>query len=173
MGVFIICWLPFFIYNIITSLFKSTSHEFIYSFLTWLGYINSGCNPIIYAFNSKDFRRAFTKILCLSKLSGFQSEINKNNKKKNNELFLNEYCTILKNLAPSSLKYETTDYLDCENCKAYENIYLRCFEAKKSDNEKLTFWKKNKDHTIYIYFAVNCSLFIHINQIFLVKIKIN
>jgi hypothetical protein len=67
MGVFIICWLPFFIYNVITGIFKaslSKSHEFIYSMVTWLGYINSGCNPIIYAFSSRDFRRAFARLLC-------------------------------------------------------------------------------------------------------------
>lgn len=66
MGVFIICWLPFFIYNVITGIFKaslSSSHEFIYSVFTWFGYLNSGCNPIIYAFSSRDFRRAFYKIL--------------------------------------------------------------------------------------------------------------
>lgn len=60
-------WLPFFIYNVITGIFKanlSKSHEFIYSIFTWFGYMNSGCNPIIYAFSSRDFRRAFTKILC-------------------------------------------------------------------------------------------------------------
>nr|QVK45764.1 G protein-coupled receptor [Proales similis] len=69
MGVFIICWLPFFIYNVITGVFKaslSESHDFIYTLVTWFGYINSGCNPIIYTFSSRDFRRAFAKIICSS-----------------------------------------------------------------------------------------------------------
>jgi hypothetical protein len=66
MGVFIICWLPFFIYNVATGIFKAKlpkSHEILYTIFTWLGYINSGCNPIIYAFSSRDFRKAFYKIL--------------------------------------------------------------------------------------------------------------
>jgi hypothetical protein len=69
MGVFIVCWLPFFVYNVITGIFKAKlpkSHGLIYAVFTWLGYINSGCNPIIYAFSSRDFRRAFYKILCPS-----------------------------------------------------------------------------------------------------------
>lgn len=38
--------------------------ELHYSIVTWLGWLNSGMNPAIYACWSKDFRRAFHKILC-------------------------------------------------------------------------------------------------------------
>ena len=31
--------------------------------LTWLGYCNSVCNPVIYSIFNKDFRAAFKKIL--------------------------------------------------------------------------------------------------------------
>ena len=37
--------------------------EVLFPIFTWLGYINSGMNPIIYALSMRDFRRAFTKIL--------------------------------------------------------------------------------------------------------------
>lgn len=69
MGVFVFCWLPFFVYNVITGIFQAKlpkSHGLIYAVFTWLGYVNSGCNPIIYAFSSRDFKRAFYKILCPS-----------------------------------------------------------------------------------------------------------
>jgi hypothetical protein len=68
MSVFIFCWLPFFLFQTFFVAFLSRIYPFenqdlIFSIFTWLGYINSGCNPIIYAFSSKDFRRAFYKIL--------------------------------------------------------------------------------------------------------------
>lgn len=47
------------------------------AFLTWLGYLNSLLNPIIYTIFNIEFRRAFAKILseycCKSKLSNFWS----------------------------------------------------------------------------------------------------
>jgi len=68
MGVFICCWLPFFMLNVLTSVFQAQLpeklHSIVFTVFTWLGYINSGCNPIIYAFSSRDFKRAFQKILC-------------------------------------------------------------------------------------------------------------
>lgn len=36
----------------------------LFSFLVWLGYINSFMNPIIYTIFNAEFRRAFKKILC-------------------------------------------------------------------------------------------------------------
>lgn len=83
MGVFIICWLPFFMLNLLTSFFKAKlpegTHSVIFAVVTWLGYINSGCNPIIYAFSSRDFQRAFYKILFPTR---FKNDI-KNNTKSN------------------------------------------------------------------------------------------
>lgn len=59
-GGFIACWLPFFIYYIVTP-FINTSDKLM-TFLTWLGWINSAINPFIYAFYSPDFRLAFWKL---------------------------------------------------------------------------------------------------------------
>lgn len=67
MGVFVICWLPFFVTNILMGVCPDsciTDPELVGSIVTWLGWINSGMNPIIYACWSRDFRRAFKKILC-------------------------------------------------------------------------------------------------------------
>ena len=67
MGVFVICWLPFFVTNILMGICPDScisDPELVGSIVTWLGWINSGMNPIIYACWSRDFRRAFKKILC-------------------------------------------------------------------------------------------------------------
>lgn len=59
MGVFIVCWLPFFVTNLISGFCNSCLQEaeFVTDITTWLGWINSGMNPVIYACMSKDFRR--------------------------------------------------------------------------------------------------------------------
>lgn len=64
MGVFILCWVPFFLLYIITPFCPTCcpSDELI-DFLTWLGYMNSFLNPIIYTIFNLDYRRAFKKLL--------------------------------------------------------------------------------------------------------------
>ncbi|XP_014277474.2 dopamine receptor 2 [Halyomorpha halys] len=59
MGVFIICWLPFFVVNLLTGFCSNciAEEELVSAIVTWLGWINSGMNPIIYVCWSKDFRR--------------------------------------------------------------------------------------------------------------------
>lgn len=55
MGVFIVCWLPFFIVNPLSMLLPQ--QELFSAVVAWLGWINSGMNPVIYACWSRDFRR--------------------------------------------------------------------------------------------------------------------
>lgn len=65
-GVFIICWLPFFVTNVLIGICNERcvmNREIIMPIFTWLGYINSGVNPIIYALSMRDFRRAFGRII--------------------------------------------------------------------------------------------------------------
>ena len=65
-GVFIICWLPFFVTNVLIGICNEEcviNKEIIMPIFTWLGYINSGVNPIIYALSMRDFRRAFGRII--------------------------------------------------------------------------------------------------------------
>ncbi|XP_013781760.1 5-hydroxytryptamine receptor 2A-like [Limulus polyphemus] len=69
-GVFVICWLPFFVMAIVMPMCSSCEPDKIFfSFLLWLGYINSMLNPIIYTIFSPDFRGAFRRILCGEDLS--------------------------------------------------------------------------------------------------------
>ena len=59
MGVFIGCWLPFFIVNLLSGVCYDciSQPDLVLAIVTWLGWINSAMNPVIYACWSKDFRR--------------------------------------------------------------------------------------------------------------------
>lgn len=59
MGVFIICWLPFFVVNLWTGFCARCiwKEDIISAAVSWLGWLNSGMNPVIYACWSRDFRR--------------------------------------------------------------------------------------------------------------------
>ncbi|XP_074641417.1 putative G-protein coupled receptor No18 [Tubulanus polymorphus] len=62
-GVFILCWLPFFLVYVIEPFCKSCYvHPILLGFVTWLGYVNSCMNPFIYAFSNRDFRHSFWKL---------------------------------------------------------------------------------------------------------------
>ena len=69
MSCFIMCWLPFFLMQILFSVCKECQITKILesspliTILTWSGYLNSLLNPIIYTIFSPDFRSAFGKIL--------------------------------------------------------------------------------------------------------------
>lgn len=71
MGTFTVCWLPFFVANIINVFNRDVPSERIFRLLNWLGYINSGLNPIIYC-RSPEFRAAFKNLLGCPWLSPLQ-----------------------------------------------------------------------------------------------------
>ena len=85
MGVFIVCWLPFFVFLVLTGVFHvhfRTVEEQLFRLFTWLGYTNSAVssfsfsftirllspwfqlNFLVYALASREFRLAFLKLLC-------------------------------------------------------------------------------------------------------------
>ncbi|XP_053733007.1 5-hydroxytryptamine receptor 1F [Synchiropus splendidus] len=63
-GAFVICWLPFFVKELIVNTCGScnTSMEMA-DFLTWLGYLNSLINPLIYTIFNEDFKKAFQRLV--------------------------------------------------------------------------------------------------------------
>ncbi|XP_075399294.1 alpha-1B adrenergic receptor isoform X2 [Tenrec ecaudatus] len=63
-GMFILCWLPFFIALPLGSMFSTLKPpDTVFKVVFWLGYFNSCLNPIIYPCSSKEFKRAFLRIL--------------------------------------------------------------------------------------------------------------
>lgn len=62
-GGFVACWLPFFLYYLLTPFIPSNYvNPVLMYILTWLGWFNSAINPFIYAFYSPDFRVAFWRL---------------------------------------------------------------------------------------------------------------
>ncbi|KAK6487321.1 alpha-1A adrenergic receptor-like [Huso huso] len=63
-GVFVLCWLPFFVVLPLGSFFPQYKpSEDLFKVIFWLGYFNSCINPIIYPCFSQEFKRAFKCIL--------------------------------------------------------------------------------------------------------------
>ncbi|KAK9531829.1 hypothetical protein VZT92_011233 [Zoarces viviparus] len=63
LGAFIFCWLPFFLKEVLVGLRMVQPSPLISDFLTWLGYINSLINPLLYTSFNDDFKLAFRKLL--------------------------------------------------------------------------------------------------------------
>uniref|UniRef100_A0A3P9J072 Beta-2 adrenergic receptor n=1 Tax=Oryzias latipes TaxID=8090 RepID=A0A3P9J072_ORYLA len=63
MGTFTLCWLPFFILNVIASIWNVNNYS-VFMILNWIGYSNSMFNPLIYC-RSPEFRYAFKELLCI------------------------------------------------------------------------------------------------------------
>ncbi|XP_071775590.1 alpha-2B adrenergic receptor [Centroberyx gerrardi] len=65
-GVFVVCWFPFFFSYSLQAVCPETCAlpEPLFKFFFWIGYCNSSLNPVIYTIFNKDFRKAFKKILC-------------------------------------------------------------------------------------------------------------
>uniref|UniRef100_A0A8B9KLX4 Adrenoceptor alpha 2C n=1 Tax=Astyanax mexicanus TaxID=7994 RepID=A0A8B9KLX4_ASTMX len=66
MGVFVICWFPFFFSYSMYGICRQACQipDALFKFFFWIGYCNSSLNPVIYTIFNQDFRRAFHKILC-------------------------------------------------------------------------------------------------------------
>ncbi|XP_075934681.1 alpha-2Db adrenergic receptor-like [Anarhichas minor] len=65
MGVFVLCWFPFFFTYSLHAVCREncTIPDTLFNLFFWIGYCNSCLNPIIYTIFNRDFRKAFKKIL--------------------------------------------------------------------------------------------------------------
>lgn len=61
--VFFVAWGPFTFVNIFSALFQDFEYSVLLNVLTWLGYISSSINPMVYSAVNSRFRYAFKEIL--------------------------------------------------------------------------------------------------------------
>ncbi|CAK6446208.1 unnamed protein product [Pipistrellus nathusii] len=116
MGTFTLCWLPFFIVNIVHVIQDNLIPKDVYILLNWVGYVNSAFNPLIYC-RSPDFRSAFQELLCLrrSSLKAYGNGYSSSNDKTE--------CTVV----PSGyhLAQEKDGKLLCEDASGREDFASR------------------------------------------------
>ncbi|XP_078087739.1 histamine H2 receptor-like [Mustelus asterias] len=67
MGVFIICWFPYFAVFTHEGISGHQCDKTVFAVVLWLGYVNSALNPILYAALNRDFRKAYQKLLRCTK----------------------------------------------------------------------------------------------------------
>ncbi|KAL4658123.1 somatostatin receptor type 5-like [Arapaima gigas] len=71
--VFMFCWLPFYISNIVNLIVILPENSFtigLYFFTVSLTYVNSCANPVLYGFLSDNFKQSYLKILCIHRVFG-------------------------------------------------------------------------------------------------------
>ncbi|KAG1928796.1 5-hydroxytryptamine receptor 1F [Pimephales promelas] len=63
LGAFILCWLPFFLKELLVGLMLLKPSPQLSDALTWLGYVNSLINPLLYTSFNEDFKQAFKRLI--------------------------------------------------------------------------------------------------------------
>ncbi|XP_036621229.1 D(4) dopamine receptor [Trichosurus vulpecula] len=65
-GAFLVCWTPFFVVHVTRALCPTCPMpQRLVSIVTWLGYVNSALNPVIYTVFNTEFRSFFRRVLGL------------------------------------------------------------------------------------------------------------
>uniref|UniRef100_A0A8D0FQI9 Trace amine associated receptor 5 n=1 Tax=Strix occidentalis caurina TaxID=311401 RepID=A0A8D0FQI9_STROC len=62
-GVYLLCWLPFNIDTMVDSLLDFITPPVLFDILIWFTYFSSACNPLIYVFSYRWFRKAVKLVL--------------------------------------------------------------------------------------------------------------
>ena len=101
MGVFLVCWVPFFCVNIVAAFCKTCISGKTFQVLSWLGYSNSAFNPIIYSIFNSEFREAFKRILTTRSFWCCGNEMN-NLHTRHSEKFVTDYAA--KNVVAGSTR---------------------------------------------------------------------
>uniref|UniRef100_A0A8C4X399 G-protein coupled receptors family 1 profile domain-containing protein n=1 Tax=Erpetoichthys calabaricus TaxID=27687 RepID=A0A8C4X399_ERPCA len=83
LGVFLFCWLPFFLCNIINPILNHPAPPITTDILAWIGYMNSTFNPLVYGFFYSWFRKCL-KIIALGKI--FKADSSRTKLFKNSKL---------------------------------------------------------------------------------------
>lgn len=64
LSLFLMCWMPFFVCNLLTAFTNCCLNKaLILTIVTWLGHVNSGINPVIYALSMTNMKTAFFRII--------------------------------------------------------------------------------------------------------------
>ncbi|XP_069090890.1 D(1B) dopamine receptor [Pleurodeles waltl] len=125
MGVFVFCWLPFFVLNCMVPFCNRSApgarqglpcvSETTFDIFVWFGWANSSLNPIIYAFNA-DFRKVFASLLgCGHLCSGTPVE------------------TV--NISNELISYNQDTVFHKEIVTAYVNMIPNVVDCMEEDNE--------------------------------------
>lgn len=74
----LISWTPFWLFNLVSSVFQmritTPFDRVVVNVIHLFPYLNCALNPLVYAINAENFRRAFRSIFCLSKRRGSGQE---------------------------------------------------------------------------------------------------
>jgi hypothetical protein len=62
---FVVCWTPIVVYSIYSTVIRDEEriHHLANPIVSWFGYLNSACNPVIYAFRSEAFREGYKQVV--------------------------------------------------------------------------------------------------------------
>ncbi|XP_003468521.2 trace amine-associated receptor 5 [Cavia porcellus] len=74
-GIYLLCWLPFTVDTMVDSLLNFITPPLLFDIFIWFAYFNSACNPIIYVFSYRWFRKALKLILSLEIFSRQKSTV--------------------------------------------------------------------------------------------------
>lgn len=83
---FVICWLPFEIINVMILVDEGVvtcAMEIADTVACWFAYMHSSVNPLLYAFASSEFRRAFKKLLFINREGTLDLELGELNSYSN------------------------------------------------------------------------------------------